>query len=120
MKTLSKLRKLKPPKKIVLSELERKLTGAWKPVPVAELNNRISVKIVRFEGEYKWHLHINEDEFFIVLDGEALIQTELGDIPLTKGEGAIVHKGVKHCSKSEKGATVLVVEPIETKPLGDG
>ncbi|MCP4632929.1 MAG: cupin domain-containing protein [candidate division Zixibacteria bacterium] len=121
MKTFSKTRKLKPPEKVILSEIEAKLDGPWKPVSVVELNNIFSVKMVSYEGEFpKWHYHANEDEFFLVIKGEVVIQTELGNVPLNEGEGAVVRRGVKHCSKSDKGAIVLVIERTETKPAGDG
>jgi len=121
METLSRTRKTKPPQKISLENLEKKIKKPWSPISIAELNGIISVRMVRFQGEFpKWHFHANEDEFFLVLDGEAVIQTEHGNVTLAKGDGTIVHRGIKHCSKSENGAIFLVIERTETKPAGDG
>ena len=120
METFSKARKIRPPKKIVLSEMEKKIKEPWSPVAVAELNNIFSVRMARFLGEFKrWHFHANEDEFFLVLDGEIVIQTEFGNVELKKGEGTIIHRGVRHCSKSDNGATVLLIERTETKTAGE-
>ena len=119
METFSKARKSLPPQKVVLSEIEKEIKEPWAPALVAELNDIFSVRMVRFEGEFHWHSHAYEDEFFLVLDGEAVIQTELGNIPLSKGEGVVVHRGIKHCSESENGALVMVIERTETKPAGD-
>ncbi|KHO48250.1 MAG: mannose-6-phosphate isomerase [archaeon GW2011_AR5] len=90
---------------------------AWTPIDVAKFNDQ-AVRMALFKGEYHWHVH-KEDELFYVLKGHMTIQTKAKDIKLAKGEMATVPKGMKHCTKSEKGAYVLMFEPSVLKSKGN-
>jgi mannose-6-phosphate isomerase-like protein (cupin superfamily) len=91
----------------------------WVPKVVGELNGQY-VKVVKFENEYVWHHHDNEDEMFLVLDG--LMELHLRDqvVTLSKGEFFVVSRGVEHKPVVPEGvASVLLFEPKSTRNTGN-
>jgi mannose-6-phosphate isomerase-like protein (cupin superfamily) len=90
----------------------------WTPKIAGELNGQY-VKLAKTKGEFIWHKHDTEDEFFLVVKGTLTIKLRDKDIQLHPGEFLIVPKGVEHMPVSENEAHVLVFEPKETKHTGD-
>jgi len=85
----------------------------WHPVEIARVNDQV-VNLALFEGEFKWHEHKNDDEFFLVHSGEIIIQMkDQEDIHLKEGESAVVPKGIQHCPKAIVPSYVLMFEPAE-------
>jgi len=84
---------------------------------------RVNDSVVRlgiFEGEYHWHKHDSEDEFFLVLEGQLLLDVEgRGTITLDRHLGYTVPKGVVHRTRSPKRTVVLMVEAATVTPTGD-
>lgn len=81
--------------------------------------NEAAIRIGVFEGEFHWHAHQEEDEFFLVLSGELEIEIEGQDsIRLKQHEGTMVPKGIRHRPKAPSGATVLMVERNTIVPTG--
>jgi quercetin dioxygenase-like cupin family protein len=99
-----------------------KIIQPYAPVNLASVDN-FALRLVKFQGEFeRWHAHDNEDESFLVLEGEVLFQTEVGDFLVRSGEGIVIPKGLQHCPKAnETGAmpVALIIERAETKRLGD-
>jgi mannose-6-phosphate isomerase-like protein (cupin superfamily) len=82
--------------------------------------NDCVVRLGILEGEYHWHKHDNEDEFFVVLDGQLLIDVEgKGTIVLDRHLGYTVPKGVVHRTRASKKTVVLMVEAASVTPTGD-
>ena len=104
--------------RIDLKQVKKDLQEAWMPVDIAKVNDS-AVRCAWIKGEYHWHTHRNSDEFFFVQDGKMTIQTVEGDVTLEKGQGVVVPKGMRHRSKSDKGAIALVFELQSTKKEGD-
>lgn len=78
------------------------------------------VRIGVFNGEFHWHAHEKEDEFFLVLEGNLEIEIEGQDsLILAPMEGVMVPKGVRHRPKAPTGATVLMVEQDSIVPTGN-
>lgn len=96
-------------------ELFREL---WTPKIVGELNGQY-IKLAKTQGEFVWHKHDTEDEFFLVVKGSLTIRLRDGDIRLGEGEFFIVPRGVEHKPVSEEEAHVLVFEPKATLHTGD-
>jgi len=92
-------------------------TETWTPKIIGELNGQ-QVKLAKLQGELMWHAHADEDELFLVLDGELTIQMRDHEVYLKKGEMYIVPKGVEHNPIAENGASVLLFEPAQTKHTG--
>jgi mannose-6-phosphate isomerase-like protein (cupin superfamily) len=91
----------------------------WQPKIVAELNDT-HVKVVRFDGEFVWHHHDDEDELFLVLTGRMRMQLRDGDVVVEPGELIVVPRGVEHCPLAETDDTqVVLVEPKTTLNTGN-
>mgnify|MGYP001791402948 CR=1 FL=1 len=70
-------------------------TTHWDPHVVADYNGN-DVMVVKFQGEFPFHLHEDTDDFFLVLDGEMIMDLEGASHPVRAGELFIVPKGVTH------------------------
>lgn len=105
-------------KKYILKDIVKKLNKPWWPVDVATFNSQV-LRVALFDGEYHWHIHQNEDEFFLVYIGSITIETENEQIILNKGEGTVIPKGLKHKPSANKPSLVLMVEPTSLKSKGD-
>ena len=99
------------PKQTISKKIKEINGKPWSPVDIAKVNDQ-AVRLALFEGEYHWHTHKNEDEFFLVHSGEIVIQIkDQPDINLKTGETAVIPKGIEHCPKSIKPSYVLMFEP---------
>lgn len=90
----------------------------WSPKIVGELN-RQHVKLAKFEGEFVWHKHDQEDELFFIVEGVLKIEFRDKTITLEKGEFMIVPKGVEHKPVAESEVWVMLFEPATTLNTGD-
>ncbi len=96
----------------------KEIPEIWHPYEIAYVDN-IAIRMAKLKGAYKWHVHRKEDEFFIVVKGKVWIDTEEGSVELREWEGYLVKKGVRHRSRTEEEAIVLLIEPIVTKTKGE-
>ena len=81
--------------------------------------NDAGVRLGIVEGEYHWHKHDNDDEFFFVLSGQLLIDLEDRTIELNPNEGTTITKGVMHRPRAPKKTVMLMVETSAIDPIGD-
>ena len=82
---------------------------------------RVNESVVRLgivEGEYHWHKHDNDDEFFFVLEGQLLIDLEDRIIELNSHQGVTITKGVMHRPRALKKTVMLMVETSSIQPTG--
>jgi mannose-6-phosphate isomerase-like protein (cupin superfamily) len=77
------------------------------------------VRIGIVEGEYHWHKHDNDDEFFYVLQGQLLIDLEDSTIELNPNQGVTIPRGVKHRPRAPIKTVMLMVETSAIEPTGD-
>ena len=77
------------------------------------------VRLGVVEGEYHWHKHDDEDEFFYVVEGQFLIDLEGRTVDLSPGQGFVVPKGVMHRPRAPKRTVILMVEGTGIMPTGD-
>ena len=89
----------------------------WTPKIIGELNGQY-VKIAKFKGEFIWHSHENEDEFFQVVKGNIQIHLRDKIVNIKQGEFYIVLRGVEHKPVANEEAHVLMFEPKETDQTG--
>jgi mannose-6-phosphate isomerase-like protein (cupin superfamily) len=83
--------------------------------------NDCVVRLGIIHGEYHWHKHDREDECFIVLDGELVIDVEGREsITLTPHLGYTIPKGVVHRTRAAVKTVILMVEGATVTPTGDG
>lgn len=91
----------------------------WFNQTLTTVNDAV-VRLGIFEGEFPWHKHTDQDEFFLVLEGEMYLDVDNGDpVHLTQHQGFTVPKGVVHRPRSPKPSTVLMVESLGIVPTGD-
>ena len=85
--------------------------------------NRVNDCVVRLgviRGEFPWHRHPDEDEFFYVVEGGLEMDVEGRDaIPLAPGQGVTVPRGVLHRPRAASRTVILMVEGSSVLPLGD-
>ncbi|MGD9347979.1 MAG: cupin domain-containing protein, partial [Candidatus Aminicenantes bacterium] len=75
--------------------------------------------LVKFQGEFIWHLHEEEDEMFLVLNGVMVMKLKGGDITLEAGECIIVPRGVEHMPVADEEVYVMLIEPKTTRNTGN-
>ena len=83
---------------------------------------RVNDSVVRLgivQGEYHWHKHDHDDEFFFVLEGQLFIDLEERTIGLGPMQGVTVSKGVMHRSRAPEKTVMLMVETHSIQPTGD-
>jgi mannose-6-phosphate isomerase-like protein (cupin superfamily) len=91
----------------------------WFNQTLTQVNDCV-VRLGIIQGEYHWHKHDREDECFIVLDGELLLDIEGGGtMTLTKHLGYTVPKGVVHRTRATVKTVILMVEAATVTPTGD-
>lgn len=87
------------------------------PKIIAELNENY-VKLAKIKGDFPWHSHEAEDEFFLVFTGNLTIEFRDGEVKLGPGEMCIVPKGVEHRTLAEEETQLMLIEPKSTAHLG--
>ncbi len=90
----------------------------WNPRIVGELNGQ-HVKLVKFQGEFVWHKHDNEDEMFFVVSGRFRMEFRDRKVELRENDFIIVPKGVEHRPVAEEEVSVMLFEPMTTLNTGD-
>lgn len=90
----------------------------WFNQTLTQVNDSV-VRLGIVEGEYHWHKHDNDDEFFFILEGTLFIDLEDKVIELNAFEGITITKGVMHRTRAPKKVVMLMVETAEIQPTGD-
>ena len=97
--------------KVNLGEKLSKFSEQWTPKVIAEMND-YQFKLVKIEGEFVWHEHLDTDEAFIVIEGNMRIDFDDGSsVELDEGEMYVVPRGVRHRPCAESECKVMLVEP---------
>ncbi|WP_299147369.1 cupin domain-containing protein [uncultured Tateyamaria sp.] len=105
-------------KPISLADKLARFSTHWDPHVVADYNGN-DVMVVKFQGEFPFHLHENTDDFFLVLDGEMAMDIDDQSHIVKTGELFIVPKGVTHRPRAQKECHVLLIEPKGVPNTGD-
>jgi mannose-6-phosphate isomerase-like protein (cupin superfamily) len=96
-------------------------TDRWWNQTLCKVNDSV-VRLGIIQGEYHWHKHDDEDEFFYVVDGRLLIDLEGPDgriVELAPRQGFVVPKGVVHRTRAPERTVILMVEGAGIIPTGD-
>lgn len=92
-------------------------TDRWYNQTLCRVNDSV-VRLGVVQGEYHWHKHDDEDEFFYVVQGEFLIDFEDRTVTLAMGQGFVVPKGMMHRPRAPRGTVILMVEGAGIIPTG--
>ncbi len=104
---------------IDVQALVEKCTDRWYNQTLCEVNDSV-VRLGILQGEYHWHKHDKEDEFFFTLDGRLIIEMEGTDpVELHPQQGYVVPKGVVHKTRAPFKTVVLMIESAGIIPTGD-
>jgi aromatic-L-amino-acid/L-tryptophan decarboxylase len=90
----------------------------WRPDVVARLNGQ-EVKLVKFKGEFVWHLHEDVDELFLCLEGSFRIEFRDRTVHLCAGDCFVVPRGVEHRPVADDEVSVLLFEPAGVRNTGN-
>jgi mannose-6-phosphate isomerase-like protein (cupin superfamily) len=91
----------------------------WFNETLTTVNDSV-VRLGIIEGDFHWHKHEAEDEFFLVLEGRLLIDFEDRDtVTLEPHQGYTVPRGIMHCTRAPVRTAILMVEPAGVIPTGD-
>jgi mannose-6-phosphate isomerase-like protein (cupin superfamily) len=90
----------------------------WYNQTLCQVNASV-VRLGVIEGEYHWHKHDHDDEFFYVVDGKLLIDLEQRVVELAPRQGFVVPKGVLHRTRAPQRTVILMVENAGIIPTGD-
>ena len=110
--------KYKPLEIIDIPQLIEDCTEKWQNLSLCNVNDSV-VRLAVIEGEFHWHKHEKEDEFFFVIDGLLLIDLEDKVIELKPKQGFTVPKGIMHRTRAPTRTSLLVIEQDTIKTTGD-
>lgn len=106
------------PKKINLAEKFALFSDHWSPKIIGELNDNF-IKLAKFQGDFVWHKHDDEDELFIVIKGELIIKFRDQTLSAKPGEMILVPKKVEHCPCPKEEVWAMLIEPKTVLNTGD-
>jgi mannose-6-phosphate isomerase-like protein (cupin superfamily) len=92
-------------------------TDKWYNQTLCRVNESV-VRLGVVQGEYHWHKHDEEDEFFYVVDGRFFIDLEGRTVELGPHQAIVVPKGVLHRPRAPERTVILMVETATIVPTG--
>ena len=105
-------------KKVNIREKLALFSDHWNPRIVGELNAQ-HVNLTKFQGEFVWHDHANEDELFLVVRGSFRMDFRDHSVTLNEDEFLIVPRGVERQPVAEQEVEVMLFEPAQIQHTGD-
>lgn len=108
-----------PPLSVVeAGRLADSCTEKWWNQTLCRVNDSL-VRLGVFEGEFHWHKHDREDEYFHVLEGRLFLDLEGRTVELAPRQGLLVPRGVLHRTRAPQRTVVLMIEAASVVPTGD-
>lgn len=106
------------PSKFNLADKFALFTEHWRPKTVAALNGQ-EIKLIKVKGEFPWHVHEREDEFFLVWRGRFRVEFRDHVVELAAGECVTVPHGIEHRTAADEEAEILCFEPAGVRNTGN-
>ncbi|MDZ7626611.1 MAG: cupin domain-containing protein [Ignavibacteriaceae bacterium] len=103
---------------IDIPQMVKEVKDKWFNQTLTQVNDSV-IRVGIVEGEYHWHKHENDDEFFFVLEGKLFVDLENKTIKLNPGQGVTVTRNVMHRTRAPRKTVILMVENKEIIPTGD-
>jgi len=110
--------KFKPLELIDVQRLQKETKDQWFNQTLCQVNDCV-VRLGVLQGEFHWHKHDDEDEFFYVVEGQFVIELEGRTVELRPQQGFTVPKGVLHRTKAPVRSVILMIEGKGVVPTGD-
>ncbi len=95
------------------------VTHPWYNQTLCKVNDSVVRLGVFQKGDYHWHKHDDEDEFFYVVEGRFIVDLEERSIELLPRQGFVVPRGVTHRTRAPERTVILMVEGAGIIPTGD-
>jgi mannose-6-phosphate isomerase-like protein (cupin superfamily) len=115
----TRLNILFPPLEVIdEKELADKCEYEWFNQTLCQVNGSV-VRLGVIRGEYHWHKHDDDDEFFYVVEGQLLIDLENRTVALSPRQGFVVPKGVVHRTRAPERTVILMFENSGIIPTGN-
>jgi mannose-6-phosphate isomerase-like protein (cupin superfamily) len=89
----------------------------WYNQTLCQVNGSV-VRLGVVQGEYHWHKHDDDDEFFYVVEGRLFIDLEGRTVELSPRQGLVVPKGIEHRTRALERTVILMVENAGIVPTG--
>ena len=102
---------------IDIPQLVESCEHKWFNQTLTNVNDSV-VRLGIVEGEYHWHRHDDDDEFFYIISGRLYIDLEGKTIELGPGQGVTIPKGMLHRPRAPQKTVMLMVETQGIKPTG--
>jgi mannose-6-phosphate isomerase-like protein (cupin superfamily) len=90
----------------------------WYNQTLCQANESV-IRLGVMQGEYHWHKHDHDDEFFFVLEGTFFVDLQDRVVELKPWQGFTVPKGVVHRTRAPERAVILMVENAGIVPTGN-
>ena len=90
----------------------------WYNQTLCKVNDSV-IRLGVVEGEYHWHKHDGDDEFFYVVEGQLLIDLEDHTVDHLPRQGFVVPKGIIHRTRAPERTVILMVENAAIVPTGN-
>lgn len=110
--------KFKPLEIIDIPNLIEECDKKWQNMSLCTVNDSV-IRLAVIEGEFHWHKHDKEDDFFFVIEELLLIDLEENVVELRPKQGFTIPKGVLHRTRAPARTSVLIIEDYTVKPTGD-
>jgi len=108
-----------PLQRIDVNATAQSVSDPWFNQTLCGVNDCV-VRLGVFKGgEFHWHKHDKEDEFFFVLSGRFVVETEGERTELRPHQGLLVPRGVMHKTSAPEPSVILMMEGATVKPTGD-
>jgi mannose-6-phosphate isomerase-like protein (cupin superfamily) len=110
--------KFAPLQLIDVGALAARTLGPWFNQTLCQVNDCV-VRVGVMQGEFHWHKHDREDEFFYVVEGRFIIDLEGRTVELLPRQGFTVPRGVLHRTRAPVRSVILMIEGAGVVPTGD-
>lgn len=103
---------------IDIPQIVNECKNEWSNYSLCNVNDCV-VRLAIIHGDFHWHKHEKEDEFFYVIEGKLLIELEEETVELHQNQGFLVPRGVIHRTRAPIRTIILMVEGSTVQPVGD-
>jgi len=103
---------------IDIRKISEQVDKDWFNQTLCRVNDCV-VRLGVVKGQFHWHKHDEEDEFFYVISGKLSIDLEDRTVELMPQQGLVVPKGVSHKTRASERTVILMVEKSTVVPTGD-
>ena len=102
---------------IDVPQIVKECKEKWFNQSLTKINDSVA-RLGIVEGDYHWHKHENDDEFFFVLSGKLFIDLEDKTIELNPNQGVTISRNVMHRPRAPQKTVMLMVETASIDPIG--